>query len=191
MTTTSRILTIALSLTLGGAIGAASAQQPSLAEVARKAAEARQAAAKDKATKAYTNADLRGGRPLTVTGGSGAAATAGEAGAAGAAAPAASADAKRAQDLRAYVAERQEEAKRLEQRIRDLNDAVLTSFDEQQRLGLVQERDATIAEIRKVQLDIEAQSKAAADLEAAAKSAPATPTPTAPPPAPAPPQPPE
>ena len=188
MRTTSRILTIALSLTLGGAIGSALAQQPPLAEVARKAAEARQAAAKDKASKTYTNADLKRGRPLTVTGGS-AGTPAAEAGAAGPAAPPAPADAKRVQDLRAYVAERQEEAKRLEQRIRDLNDAVLTSFDEQQRLSLVQERDATIAEIRKVQLDIEAQSKAAADLEAAAKSAPASPAsappaPVAPPPSP-------
>jgi hypothetical protein len=153
---------------LGGA-GAASAQQPSLAEVARQTAERRKA--KDGESKAYTNEDLKRGRPVTVAG------SAPEKPAEAAepeAKPAADATAERVKELREYVAEREQEAQKLEQRIRDLNSGVLNSFDAAQREALVRDRDAALGDFRKVQLDVEAQKKAADDLEAkAAKPAPA------------------
>jgi hypothetical protein len=166
-----RVVVTVLTLAVLGFAATARAQQPSLAEVARQTADARKAKEKDKASKTYTNADLKGGRALTVTGAAPAQAEAKGEAAAVAAAPAAGDEtAKRVQELRAYVGERQEEARRLEQRIRELNDAVLNTFSEQQREQLVRERDAVIGDIRKVQLEVAAQTKAADDLEAAAKS---------------------
>lgn len=167
-----RVVASVLTLALLGFAGTARAQQPSLAEVAKQTADARKAKEKDKASKAYTNADLKGGRMLTVTGTAAPAQAEAKGDAGGGAAPPAADDqtAKRVQELRTYVDERQAEARRLEQRMRELNDAVLNTFSEQQRVALVRERDTVLADIRKVQLDVEAQTKAANDLEAAAKA---------------------
>lgn len=169
-----RVLVIAWAVVLAGAV-AAHAQQPSLAEVARQTAETRKA--KDKASKTYTNADLKGGA-LTVTG---SATKPAESEAKTTAAPTvapspADEAGKRVKELRAYVADQEQEARRLEQRVRELNEAVLSSFYQEQRDALVRERDAALDGIRKLQLDILAQAKAANDLEAAAKAAPPRPS---------------
>lgn len=168
-----RVVVSVLMAALLGFAATARAQQPSLAEVARQTADARKAKEKDKASKTYTNADLKGGRTLTVTGAAAPAQTEakGDAVRAAAAPAAGNETAKRVQELRAYVAERQDETRRLEQRIRELNDAVLNTFSEKEREAFVRERDVAITDIRKAQLDVEAQSKAANDLEAAAKAA--------------------
>lgn len=176
-----RGLVMLLSLAVLGGAAAARAQQPSLAELARQTAEARKA--REKTTKTYTNQDLRSGRPLTVTRAPGEKAPAAPGDAVEGKAAAADPTAARVQHLRDYVSEKQREADRLQQRVSELNDAVLNTFSEAERQALVKERDAVIAEVRGVQLDIAAQSKAADDLAAAgAGNAPAAPAvPPAPP----------
>lgn len=170
MTTIDRVAAAVLAVLLFGGVGAAQAQQPSLADVARQTAEARKA--KEKAAKTYTNEDLKGGRPVTVArSGADRPASPEDKAAVAAADPAA----KRIEELKAYVAQRRQESERLERRIGELNDAVLNTFSEQQRQTMVRERDAAIDEFRKVQIDIAAQSKAAADLEAEAAKAPPSP----------------
>lgn len=165
MTRIARMAVVVLAVSLVGGAGRVLAQQPSLAEVARQAAESRKA--RDKATKTYTNDDLKGGRPLTVSGPAAEASKPAAEAKAGTPARATEDTSKRAEELRAYVAERKLEAERLQRRVADLNDSVLNSFSHEQRQALLRDRDAAIDEFRKVQLDIEAQSKAAADLEAA------------------------
>lgn len=176
MTMNRRVVALGVAVWLWGGVGAVCAQpQPSLAEAARQATEARKA--KEKPSKVYTNEDVKTGRALTVT------RPAGERPAAAAdpapADPKAAAPdpaLKRAQELKAYVADREAETERLQRRLTELNEAVLASFSEEQRQALVRDRDAAIADIRKLQIDIEAQRKAAADLEAgAARQAPPKP----------------
>lgn len=182
MRTIDRGLVMLLSLAVLGGATAARAQQPSLAELARQTAEARKA--REKSTKTYTNQDLGSGRPLTVSRAPGEKAPAAPGDAAEGKPAAADPTAARIQQLRAYVSEKQKEADRLQQRVSELNDAVLNTFSEEQRQALVKERDGVIAEVRGVQLDIAAQSKAADDLAAqpAPGPAPAAPaTPAAPP----------
>ncbi len=173
MRTIDRVMVMLLSLTLLGGVTVARAQQPSLADVARQTAETRKN--REKAAKAYTNQDLKSGRPLTVSRASGEKPEAVTAGAGeGRDAAMGNQDAARVKQLRAYVSEKQQEVQRLQQRVSELNDAVLSTFSEEQLQALVKERDAAIAEVRGAQLDVAAQSKAADDLEAALKAAPVT-----------------
>lgn len=153
----------------------ARAQQPSLAEVAQRESERRKA--QGTTSKVYTNEDIKKGKPLTVARSPGAARAEGEAeGQKDATKPGSSkktapnkvqaASLERALALKEQASKRQLEAERLQKRIDELNAGVLNAFDQVARERLLKDRDAAIAEYRTILEDVQAKTKAAADLEA-------------------------
>jgi tetrahydrodipicolinate N-succinyltransferase len=155
--------------------------QPSLAEIAKQEAERRKALGK--ASKVYTNDDTRGGRPLT-TGAATApkAAVQAEKAAAGReeqadaaalrddqAKAALEALQKKIADLKARIAEGEQGQQKIQQQVDQLNNAVINSFDETVREGLVKDREQLLAGYRKQEVDNEAMRMLLAEAEAAVR----------------------
>jgi hypothetical protein len=162
-----------------GALSAAEAQ--SLADVARQEAERRKAA--EKARKTYTNDDLKGGRPLTTMGAAAKPpqeegqdkAAKGEQGPGKG--PTDESVAKRVAELKEELSQLQRDKAQTQQRVDEINSKVLETTDQASLEQLVRERDATIEQYRRLEVDIAAQGKLIAGVEAAA----ATPKPPSPP----------
>lgn len=155
-----------------------------LADLAKKAEETRQAAKKEKAaTKTYTNADAGNVPAATQLSGSGGPAATPATGATGATgdtpAPAAPAGeqkdeafyANRMKDLRATLDRDRVMASAMQTQINSLTTDFVNRDDPAQRSAIEQDRNRAIAELARLQKQIEADQKAIADFEEEARRA--------------------
>lgn len=190
---TRTLLVLGLTWGLVGTAGAALAQQPSLAEVAKQEAVRRKNVESGK--RVYTNQDLDKGRPLTTGAVAKVPAPAAEAAPqepeseaeaeqgpqdeASALAMSANpgedekpaADGPEITNLRLALASATDSARDALGDVDKANVTIVNLFDEAQRTAAVATRDARLADYRKYQTEIDALSKQIADLEAAHKKA--------------------